>query len=67
MCSLSLKVRLKNIDDIWSPDLYINALKKRSKISVSSITLTPHDDGTAHVLYIFEVFRIGDQSRALLF
>lgn len=49
------KVRLKSIADIWSPDLYISALKQRSSRAVSSITLSPNDEGTVSVLYTFEV------------
>ena len=55
------KVQLKSIADIWSPDLYISALKQRSeKSESSSITLSPNDEGTVGVLYIFEVFNISD-------
>ena len=56
------KVQLTSNADIWSPDLYISALKHRSEKSVSSVTLSPNDDGTVGVLYIFEVFSIGDKT-----
>ena len=54
----SLKVRLKSIDDIWSPDLYIYALKQKTQRSVSGVTLTSNEEGFVRVSYIFEVFKV---------
>ena len=48
-------VRVKNISDIWSPDLYIYGMKRFDKQKDTSIVLRNNNDGFVDVTYTFEV------------
>lgn len=51
----SKNVRLLDINEIWSPDLYIYGLKTFTRRESSSIVLKKDDDGFVRVSYTFEV------------
>ena len=51
----SNNVRLLDIKEIWSPDLYIYGLKTFTRRESSSIVLRKDDNGYVRVSYTFEV------------
>ena len=46
---------MKNISDIWSPDLYVHGMKRFTKQEEASIELNNNHDGFVDVNYVFEV------------
>ena len=48
-------VRVKNISDIWSPDLYVYGMKRFAKQEEASVVLRNNNNGFVDVSYVFEV------------
>jgi len=48
------KVRVQNISEIWSPDLYIYNLKSETRRASSSVWLEKNKDGNVEVDYVYE-------------
>ena len=60
---MCLKVRVQNISEIWSPDVYIYNLKSETRRASSSVWLQRNNEGV-EIDYVYEVdhltyFKIG--------
>ena len=55
MCLTVFKVRVQNISEIWSPELYIYNLMSETRRASSSVWLGKNKDRNVEVDYVYEV------------